>query len=66
MEGRLTIEEVRLKSIYEYIDIKGIRQFLVYHPRLLLMLEILLSHIDHYIHQETMHGKIPMDRSTQF
>jgi len=66
MEGRLTIEEVRLKSIYEYIDIKGIRQFLVYHPRLLLMLEILLSHIDYYIHQETMHGKIPMDRSTQF
>lgn len=71
MEGFPTIkssaiQSVKLKSIYDYIDIKGVRQFLVYYPRLLLMLEILLSHIDDYIHNQTMQGKIPLDKSSLF
>ena len=61
-----TIQSVKLKSIYDYIDIKGVRQFLVYYPRLLLMLEILLSHIDDYIHNQTMQGKMPLDKSSLF
>ena len=43
-------------SIYNYIDIQGIRQYLVCHPRLLLMFEILVNHIDDYINHRVITG----------
>jgi len=43
-------------SIYNYINMKGIRQYLVYHPKLLLLFEILVNHIDDY-----MNHRLPDD-----
>ena len=60
MEGQGEIE----RSIYNYMDIKGIRQYLVYHPKLLLMFEILVNHIDDYINHRIVTGKDPMTNSS--
>ena len=43
-------------SIYNYINMKGIRQFLVNHPKLLLLFEILVNHIDDYLNH-----RVPKD-----
>ena len=56
--------EEKLKSIYNFIDLQGIRQFLVYHPRMLLMFEILVNHIDDYVNQRMMSGKDTMNNSS--
>jgi hypothetical protein len=53
-KGILTITGA--PSIYDYIDIKNIRKLLVYHPKLLLLFEILVNHIDDY-----MNHRIPKD-----
>ena len=50
-------------SIYNYIDIQGIRQYLVCHPRLLLMFEILVNHIDDYI-SHPITGKDTINKSS--
>jgi len=57
-------QENKIRSIYNYIDLGGIRRFLVYHPSLLLMFEILVQHIDDYINQRIMDGKDPMNNSS--
>ena len=46
-------------SIYNYINMKGIRQFLVHHPKLLLLFEILVNHIDDYLNH-----RVPKDLKT--
>ena len=51
-------------SIHNYLDIQGIRQYLVYHPRLLLMFEILVNHIDDYINHRIITGKDSMSNSS--
>ena len=57
-------KNAKLKSIYSYIDLEGIRQFLVYHPRMLLMFEILVHHIDDYVNQRMIHGKDTLNNSS--
>ena len=57
-------KNAKLKSIYTYIDLEGIRQFLVYHPRMLLMFEILVHHIDDYVNQRMIHGKDTLNNSS--
>lgn len=59
----IIVKEEKIKSIYNYIDLQGIRQFLVYHPRMLLMFEILVHHIDDYVNQRIMNGKDTMNNS---
>ena len=51
-------------SIYNYIDIQGIRQYLVCHPRLLLMFEILVNHIDDYINHRMDSVKNTINKSS--
>ena len=51
-------------SIYNFIDIQGIRQYLVYHPKLLLMFEILVNHIDEYINHRMITGKDTLNKSS--
>ena len=58
------LSDNKIKSIYNYIDIQGIRQFLVYHPRLLLMFEILVHHIDDYVNQRMINGKDTLNNSS--
>ena len=64
MDKTVEDDKHKLTSIHSYIDMKGLRQFLVYHPRLLLMFEILVQHIDDYIQQEIKRGKQSMNNSS--
>lgn len=57
-------DDKKIKTIYNYIDLPGIRQFLVYHPRMLLMFEILVHHIDDYVNQRMIHGKDTLNNSS--
>ena len=51
-------------SIYDFVDMKNIRKFLVYHPKLLLLLEILLNHIDDYMNHRLPDDIIRMNNSS--
>jgi len=53
-----------IPSVYNYIDIQGIRQYLVYHPQLLLIFEILVNHIDDYISHGIVSGKDTINKSS--
>ncbi len=64
MDKLVKDDKDKISSIHSYIDMKGLRQFLVYHPRLLLMFEILVQHIDDYIQQEIKRGKQSMNHSS--
>ena len=60
----IAIQRNDVPSIYNYIDMQGIRQYLVYHPKLLLMFEILVNHIDDYINNRIVTGKDTINRSS--
>ena len=60
----IAIKQNDVPSIYNYIDMQGIRQYLVYHPKLLLMFEILVNHIDDYINHRIVTGKDTINRSS--
>jgi len=60
----IAIKQNDVPSIYNYIDMQGIRQYLVYHPKLLLMFEILVNHIDDYINHRIITGKDTINRSS--
>jgi len=60
----IAIQKNDVPSIYNYIDMQGIRQYLVYHPKLLLMFEILVNHIDDYINHRIVTGKDTINRSS--
>lgn len=66
IKGQLTDKKTNTvgNSIYNYINMAGIRQFLVYHPKLLLMFEILVNHIDDYINHRVATGKDPLNNSS--
>lgn len=52
MEGKkaiLSIKERKEISIYNYIDMEGIRNHLIYYPHLLVILEFLILHINDYV-----------------
>jgi hypothetical protein len=50
MESKAIINsiETKHKSIFNYIDMEGLRIYLIHHPHLLIILEFLLKHIDDY------------------
>jgi len=50
------------QSIYRYIDIRGIRKYLVNYPNLLLMFEVLSNHIDDYVQLRILIEKRSMGR----
>ena len=66
IKGQLTDKKTNTvgNSIYNYINMAGIRQFLVYRPKLLLMFEILVNHIDDYINHRVATGKDPLNNSS--
>ena len=37
------------ETIYDFIDIEGLRRYLIHYPHLLIMLEFLIIHIDGYL-----------------
>ena len=41
--------EVKKESIYDFIDIEGLRRYLIHYPHLVIMLEFLIIHIDGYL-----------------
>jgi hypothetical protein len=41
--------KVKEESIYDFIDIEGLRRYLIHYPHLLIMLEFLIIHIDGYL-----------------
>ena len=43
------MELVQEKTIYDFIDMQGLRDFLVYHPHLLVIFEFLVLHINDYL-----------------
>jgi len=69
MEGKeikaiLSFKTKENPSIYNYLDIQGIRQYLVCHPKLLLMFEILVNHIDDYTKHGIITGKDTINKSS--
>ena len=64
MEAIIEAKESDKRSIYNYLDIEGIRQYLVCHPKLLLMFEILVNHIDDYINYHTVTDKVMIHKSS--
>ena len=66
IEGRAIKQAIRneVPSLYNYIDIQGIRQYLVCHPKLLLMFEILVNHIDDYVSHGIVSGKDIINKSS--
>ena len=64
MDKTVEDDKDKIPSIHSYIDMKGLRQFLVYHPRLLLMFEILVQHIDDYIKHRIKRGKQSINHFT--
>ena len=43
------IKVIPKKTIYDFIDLAGLRHFLINCPNMLLMFEILINHIHEYI-----------------
>ena len=64
MEAIIEAKENDIRSIYNYLDIVGIRQYLVCHPKLLLMFEILVNHIDDYVNHRIVTGKDIINKSS--
>jgi len=59
MEGKkaiLSIKERKEISIYNYIDMEGIRNHLIYYPHLLAILEFLILHINDYVKEKDSKG----------
>ena len=55
MEGKkaiLSIKERKEISIYNFIDMEGIRNHLIYYPHLLAILEFLILHINDYVKEK--------------
>ena len=44
--------EVNEESIYDFIDIEGLRRYLIDYPHLVIMLEFLIIHIDGYLREK--------------
>ena len=44
--------EVNKESIYDFIDIEGLRRYLINYPHLLIMLEFMVIHIDGYLREK--------------
>ena len=44
--------EVNEESIYDFIDIEGLRRYLFHYPHLVIMLEFLIIHIDGYLREK--------------
>ncbi len=53
-EKRVIISSVKETeiSIYNYIDMEGIKNYLAYYPHLLVIIEFLILHIDDYVKNE--------------
>ena len=64
MEAIIEAKENDIRSIYNYLDIEGIRQYLVCHPKLLLMFEILVNHIDDYVNHRIVTGQDMINKSS--
>ena len=47
MESR-TLETIQEETIYDFIDLQGLRRFLLDSPNMLLMFEILINHIHEF------------------
>ena len=43
------LESIPEESVYDFIDLRGLRRFLIDCPNMLLMFEILINHIEDYI-----------------
>lgn len=59
MEGKkaiLSIKERKEISIYNFIDMEGIRKYLIYYPHLLAILEFLILHINDYVKEKDSKG----------
>lgn len=41
--------EINKQSIYDFIDIEGLRRYLIHYPHLLIMLEFLIIHINNHL-----------------
>ena len=54
MEGKQTNKQNEI-TIYNYVDMEGIRNYLILYPHLLAIIEFLLLHINDYVkeHQPT-------------
>ena len=55
MEGKKAIySSIHTKeiSIYNFIDMEGIRKYLIYYPHLLPILEFLILHINDYVKEK--------------
>lgn len=66
MEGKkaiLSIKEKNEISIYNYIDMEGIRKYLIYYPHLLAILEFLILHINDYVKEQNAKRKYNKDIS---
>jgi len=60
MEGKkaiLSIKERKEISIYNFIDMEGIRKYLIYYPHLLAILEFLILHINDYVREHNIQRK---------
>ena len=43
------LEFIPDESVYDFIDLRGLRRFLIDSPNMLLMFEILINHIHEFI-----------------
>ncbi len=50
-------------SIYNFIDMEGIRKYLIYYPHLLAILEFLILHINDYVKEQNKKRKYNKDIS---
>ena len=66
IEGKAIKQAIKneVPSIYNYIDIQGLRQYLVCHPKLLLMFEVLVNHIDDYTNHHIIVSKDTISNSS--
>jgi len=50
MEGQKgqRLEPIPEESVYDFIDLRGLRRFLIDSPNMLLMFEILINHIHEF------------------
>jgi len=59
MEGKKAISssiQTKEISIYNFIDMEGIRKYLIYYPHLLAILEFLILHINDYVKEKDSKG----------
>tara|TARA_B110001469_G_scaffold94133_1_gene89961 strand:+ start:476 stop:691 length:216 start_codon:yes stop_codon:yes gene_type:complete len=48
-EIKAILKVIPNKTIYDFIDLDGLRKFLIHCPNMLLMFEILINHIHEFI-----------------